>query len=575
MRNADIARVFQDVADLLELKGENPFKIRAYQKAARTIDYLPREIETYLEEGGDLKAIPGVGDAIARKITELVTTGHLKYYEELRQEFPEGISELLTVPGVGPKTARRLASELGISSVEELEQAIAGGRVAGLSRMGEKAAGNIAHHLQALRRKDQRTPIGDALPVVDEVLAALGGMPGVRGLTPAGSLRRFRETIGDIDIMGTADDPERVLNAFVRLPQVTEVLAHGSTKASVITSGGLQVDLRLVEHGQFGSLLQYFTGSKQHNINLRERARRQGLKLSEYGIARVDTGDMELCPTEEDFYDRLGLQYIPPELREGGDEIEAAARGEIPTLVREVDIKGDLHVHSEWSDGRSSIEEMARAAREWGYEYIALTDHSSGRGIAHGLTPERLAEQLEEIEALNRRLDGFRVLSGTEVDIRADGSLDFPDELLSRLDVVVAAVHSAMNQDREKMTRRVLRVLENPHVDILAHPSCRLLSTREPVDIDMEAVLKAAAVHGKAVEVNANPARMDLKDTHAFLAREVGLKLVISTDAHDPSHLGFVRYGVGVARRAWCRAGDILNTRPAADVLASLGNGRG
>ncbi len=312
MHNAEIIRIFQDIADLLELKGGNPFKIRAYQKAARTIDYLPREIETYLEAGGDLKAIPGVGDAIAKKISELVATGRLKYYEELRQEFPEGISELLAVPGVGPKTAHRLVTELGISSVEGLEQAIAGGRVAGLSRMGGKTAENIAHHLQALRRKDQRIPIGDATPVVDEVLAALGGIPGVRGLTPAGSLRRFKETIGDIDIMGTADDPERVLDAFVRLPQVKEVLAHGSTKASVITDRGLQVDLRLVEHGQFGSLLQYFTGSQQHNINLRERAHRQGLKLSEYGIARVDTGETELCPTEEDFYRRLGLQYIPP-----------------------------------------------------------------------------------------------------------------------------------------------------------------------------------------------------------------------------------------------------------------------
>ncbi|MEK7847915.1 MAG: PHP domain-containing protein, partial [Chloroflexota bacterium] len=404
--------------------------------------------------------------------------------------------------------------------------------------------------LQVLRRKDQRIPIGEALPVVDGVLAALGTIPGVRNLTPAGSLRRFRETIGDIDIMGTADEPERVLDAFVRLPQVKEVLAQGPTKASVIVEGGLQVDLRLVEHGQFGSLLQYFTGSKQHNINLRERAHRQGLKLSEYGISPLDTGDTELCPTEEDFYRRLGLQYIPPELREGGSEIEAAARGELPALIREVDITGDLHVHSEWSDGHSPIEEMARAARDMGYDYIAITDHSAGRGIAQGLTPERLGQQLEEIEAVNRRLEGFRVFTGTEVDIRADGTLDFPDELLSRLNVVVAAVHSAMNQPRDKMTRRVLQALENPHVDILAHPSCRLLQAREPVDIDMEAVLQAAAAHGKAVEINANPARMDLKDSHAYLARELGVKLVISTDAHDPSHLRFVRYGVGVARRA-------------------------
>ena len=570
MKNTAIAKVFGDIADLLELKGENAFKIRAYQKAARAIEHYPREMKVMLDQGEDVQNIPGVGEAIAKKTTELATTGRLGYYENLKAEFPEGITNLLSIPGIGPKTANKLSSELGITTVDELEQAIYEGRMAKLFRLGDKTASNVLQQIQALRRKDQRTPIGEALPIVEEILGALHSVPGVRNLTYAGSLRRFRETVGDIDLMGTADKPEEVIGAFVSLPRVGQVLAQGSTKASAIVTGGLQVDLRMVEHDSFGSLLQYFTGSKQHNISLRERGRRQGLKLSEYGITTVATDKLEKFAVEEDFYHRLGLQYIPPELREAQGEVEKAEHEALPKLVELTDIKGDLHTHTDWSDGHNSIEEMALAARDLGYEYIAVTDHSGGRGIAHGLDAERLKKQVAEVRALNEQLSGIRVFSGVEVDIRADGSLDFPHEILAGLDIVIAAVHSAMNQSEERMTRRVLSAIENPDVDIIAHPTCRLLGEREPIAIDLEAIFQATAKHNKIIEINAMPDRLDLNDIHAFRARDLGVKLVIETDAHSIGHLGLMRFGVAVARRAWCEPRHILNTLSLEELLALL-----
>jgi DNA polymerase (family X) len=575
MKNSEVAKVFQDIADLLELKGENVFKIRAYQKAARAIEHHPQELRVMIEEGEDLQSIPGVGEAIAKKTTELITTDKLGYYENLKAEFPQGITTLLAIPGIGPKTANKLSNELGISSVEELEQAINDGRVAKLFRLGDKTADNILHQIQALRRKDQRIPIGEALPIVEEIIAALRSIPGVRNLTAAGSLRRFRETVGDIDLMGTADNPKEIIDAFVALPHVKQVLAQGSTKASVIVNGGLQVDLRMVEHDSFGSLLQYFTGSKQHNISLREKERKQGLKLSEYGITVVATGKLEKFSTEEEFYHRLGLQYIPSELREAQGEIEKAEQGAIPKLVELSDIKGDLHTHTEWSDGHDSIEELALAAQDMGYQYIAVTEHSGGRGIAHGLDMDRLRQQIAEIKALNERLTGIHVLTGIEVDIRADGSLDLPHEILSELDIVIAAVHSAMNQSEEKMTRRVINAIKNPDVDVIAHPTCRLIGEREPVAIDLEAIFQAAAKYNKIMEINAMPDRLDLKDIHAFRARDLGVKLAIGTDTHSVTHLGFMRFGVGVARRAWCEPQHILNTLPLAKLLAVLNRNAG
>ncbi|MBA7600792.1 DNA polymerase/3'-5' exonuclease PolX [subsurface metagenome] len=575
MKNSDIAKVFSDIADLLEIKGENQFKIRAYQRATRAIEHLPVEIEQMVKEGADLQDIPGVGEAIAKKTMELVTTGRLGYYDELRAEFPEGISTLLDIPGVGPKIAIRLCNELGVNSIDDLESAILDGRVASLPRLGDKVAENILRQLQAMRTKERRIPIGEALPVVEEIMAELGECPGLRNLTPAGSLRRFRETVGDIDLMGTADDREGTLDAFVGLPRVKEVLVKGGTKASVLVHGDLQIDLRLVDHDCFGSLLQYFTGSKQHNIALRERGHRKGLKLSEYGITDLKSEVTEKFTDEEAFYQRLGLQFIPPELREGQWEVERAEQKAIPRLIELGDLKGDLHVHSDWSDGHDSIESMALAARARGYQYIAITDHSMGRGVARGLNEERLRRQIAEISSLNEQMDGFRILTGIEVDIRADGTLDLPEDMLSELDIVIAAVHSAMNQEQGKMTERILRAIKSPHVDVLAHPTCRLLGEREPIMVDLEAVFRAAADTNTALEINAMPSRLDLKDMHAFRARELGLKLIITTDAHSASHLDLIRFGVGVARRGWCEAKHILNTRPLKEVAAFLNRERG
>jgi DNA polymerase (family 10) len=565
VKNTEIAKIFQDIADFLELKGEMPFKVRAYQRAARAIEYHPVELEQLVKEGKskELRNIPGIGEAITKKVTELVTTGRLRYYEELRAEFPEGISTLLDVPGIGPKTAMRLSSELGVRNIEDLEKALLEGKVAALYRMGDKTAENILRHLQAMRRKEQRIPLGVALPLVDEIVASLKGCPGLRNLTPAGSLRRFRETIGDIDLMGTAENALEIIEAFTRLPQVREVMAKGTTKASIITArNDLQIDLRVVEHDSFGSLLQYFTGSKQHNIALRERGHKQGLKLSEYGITDLSTGITEKFATEESFYQRLGLQYIPPELREGGQEIERAEQGTLPILVESSDIKGDFHIHTNWSDGHDSIEAMALAARALGYEYIVIADHSAGRGIARGLNEERLRRQVSEIRELNSRLSGIHVVCGAEVDIRADGSLDFPESLLAELDVVIAGVHSAMGQEESKMTQRIIQAMENPWVDIIAHPTCRLLGEREPISVDLEAIFRAAVRTGTALEINAMPERLDLKDIHILRARELGVKLVLGTDAHSTAHLDYMRFGVGLARRGWCEAGHILNTRP-------------
>ena len=569
MNNGEVARVFQDISDLLELKGESLFKVRAYQKAVRSIEHLPVELSQLMAEG-KLREVPGIGEAIEKKITELLNTGHLKYYEELRAEFPEGVISLLQVPGVGPKTAIRLSTELGVKSIEDLEQAILDGRVAGLFRMGDKTAENILRGLQSMRTKEQRIPIGVALPLAEEIMASLQERVAVRNLTPAGSLRRFRETIGDIDLLGTADDAEAVIDAFTTLPQVREVLVKGGTKASIVTNSNLQVDFRVVPHDEFGSLLQYFTGSKQHNINLRERAVRQGLSLNEYGITVVETGQLEEFATEGAFYARLGLQYIPPEFREGTNEIALAEDKKLPEPVNPSDIKGDLHVHSKWSDGRDSIEEMAMAARALGYRYIAITDHSKGLGIAHGLNEERVREQRAEIRRLNESLGDFRILAGIEVDIRADGSLDLPDEVLAELDVVVAAVHSAMGQEQEKITRRMIQAMENPNVDIIAHPTCRLLGAREAIALDMEAIFHAAAGTGTALEINAMPDRLDLRDIHVFRARDLGVKLTLGTDAHATEHLPLMRFGVGIARRGWAGAGHVLNTLPAEGVLAAL-----
>lgn len=571
MKNEEIVKILEDIADFLELKGENIFKARAYQKAARSIEFLSEDIDILVAENR-LRDIPGVGEAISKKLTELITTGHMEYYDKLRAEFPAGIGTLLEVPGIGPHTALLVARELRVTTLEELEKAAEDGRVAGLPRMGEKTAQNILHRIKAYRKKknEQRIPLGTALTVSDSLIAELKKVSGLKNITTAGSLRRFRDTIGDIDIMGTSDDPVEVIHAFTTLSQVREVLEKGTTKASVIVFDGLQVDLRLLDHDSFGSALQYFTGSKQHNIDLRKRAERMGLSLSEYGITNMVTGRLETFVTEEEFYKRQGLDYIPPEIREGQHEIALAEKGMLPCLLEPGDIKGDLHIHSDWSDGNESLAGLAQAAQQRGYQYIAITDHSTGLGIARGLDTKRIHHQIQEIRELNRKLKGIHIFTGMEVDIRANGSLDMPDEVLAELDIVLASVHSGMNQSEEQMTQRVIRAIENPLVDVIAHPTSRLLGEREPVAINLGKVFKAAVKHGTALEINAMPSRLDLKDTHIYQAREMGIKLMINTDSHQAGHLNYMRFGVGTARRGWCEAKDILNTLPIDELKSYL-----
>ena len=571
MNNSQIAGVFEKIAGLLSLKDESTFTIRAYQRAARTIENLPTELSQMVKEESDLRQIPGIGEAISAKIRELVATDRLEYMEKLRAEFPDGILALMDVPGIGPKTALRITTEVGVSSVAELEEAIVEGRLSAMPRLGAKTAENILRHIRSERTKDRRMPIGRAMSAADQVMEALReACPGLHRIDAAGSLRRWRETIGDVDIMGTADDPAAVIDAFVQLPIVDEVLAHGPTKGSVVLHGGLQVDLRMVEGESYGALIQYFSGSQQHNIRLRELANRMGLSLNEYGITDLSTGQMEKFSEEADFYARLGLQYIPPEIREGLWEVEAAARGALPTLVEVGDVRGDLHRHTTEGDGRDPLYVMVDKARSRGLEYLDIIDHSVGTGIADGMDNERLLRHAANVRALDAQLPDIRLLTGSEVDIRADGSMDYPDEILAMLDVVVASVHSAMGQDRETMTARIVRAMHNPHVHIIGHLTTRLLGGREPIDVDVEAVFRAAAETGTALEINAAPDRLDLKDTQVMRARELGASLVISTDAHAAEHMDNMRFGVAVARRGWCRPEDILNTRPAAGFLAFL-----
>ncbi|PKB63454.1 MAG: hypothetical protein BZY80_07215 [SAR202 cluster bacterium Io17-Chloro-G2] len=558
--NQEISQLFESMGALLEIKGDSIFKIRAYQRAARTINDLSFPLSTAVDEGMDLKKIPGIGKAISDKIRELHTTGRVSTYDRLLDELPSGVLSLVDIPGIGPKTALLIGKELGISSIEGVEQSIGDGRLAALPGLGQKAADSILRHIQAIRTKDQRTPIGQALPLAEEIASTLREKcPGIIELFPAGSLRRWEETIGDIDLVGVSSNPGLAAQALVSLPMVKEVLVHGDKKTSVVAEPGVQVDLRFGEPASFGAMLQYFTGSQQHNIRLRDYANRMGLSLNEYGITSRDTGTMEEFLTEAEFYARLGLPYITPELRTGVWELDAALENRLPNLVQSSDLKGDLHLHSEWSDGNDPIEKMVEAAIAQGYQYMALTDHSAGLGIANGLSPERLENQIAILKSMQENCP-ITILCGSEVDIRSDGSMDYSDDILAKLDVVVASVHSAMGQDSATMTQRIIKAMRHPSVTIIGHLSTRLLGQRPPTEFDLEAVLHAARETGTALEINASPERLDLKDTHAYRARELGVPLVINTDSHDHAHLDKNRYGIAVARRAWCEPRHILNT---------------
>lgn len=560
MKNAEVAQLLKNIANLLELKGESIYRIGAYREAARNIEILTEDISVLLQQNR-LQEIPGVGPSIADKIREYLTTGRLDYYEQLKREVSSEPVALLQVPGLGPRRAQYFHKELGISSLEELERAAVEHRLSKLPGIGAKTEAKLLRELRRLRQRTRRLLLSVALTAAEEVVDLLRPSRAILDIEPAGSIRRRKETIGDIDILASSRAPEMVMDAFVTMPIVKEVIARGQTLSSILTRDDLQIDLRVVDPSTYGAALQHFTGSKEHNIALRELALHKGFTVSEYGIFDLDSGKRLGGERETDIYEALGMQFIPPELRENRGEIEAAQRGQLPNLVEERHIRGDLHVHSDWSDGTASIQDMVDTAIELGYDYIAICDHSKALGIARGLSLERLRQQQELIRMLNCKYSPFVILAGTEVDILKDGQLDYPDEVLQTLDLVTASVHSAFGQSREAMTARIIRALRNPYVDVLNHPTGRILLEREPYDVDLEEVLRVAAETGTALEINASPNRLDLDDVWARRAKELGVTLVIDTDAHSPDNLTFMRYGVATARRGWLEPKDVLNTR--------------
>ena len=566
MKNQQIAGMFNEIADLLELKGENVFRIRAYRRAAQNMDNLSRDVSTLSEE--EVIAIPGIGKDLAGKIREYLETGKMAKHEELKKEIPGGVLELLSIPGLGPKKAKMLYDKLKITSVDDLEAAIQKGKLTGLPGIQKKTEENILKGISFLKRGTERRPLGRVLPLADDIVRRMKGSAPVDRIAVAGSIRRGRDTVRDIDILTTSKKPEAVMDAFVKLPHAGRVLSHGETKSSIITDDGIQVDLRVVEEDSFGAALQYFTGSKQHSIKLREMAVRSGLKINEYGVFK---GEKKIGgKKEEDVYTALKLPFIPPELREDTGEIEAALRGQLPDLITLDDIKGDLHVHTKWSDGSHDLDTVVEAARKKGYQYIAITDHTKGLGVAHGLDEARLRDQKKLIDAANEKLRGFVILKGTEVDIRSDGKLDLPEDSLAGLDIVAASVHSGFKQSRDQITKRIISAIRNPCVGIIAHPTGRLIGERDAYAVDMEAVLREAAKYKVAMEINAYPLRLDLNDLHIKMAREYGVPLVISTDTHVTTQFDFMAYGVSVARRGWAEKKDVLNACLYDELMARI-----
>ncbi len=568
MKNQEITKIFNEIADLLEIKGENPFRVRAYRRAAMNIESFSRDVaETSKDE---LMEIPGIGKDLAGKIEEYVKTGKIQSFEDLKKEIPESLNVLLSVPSLGPKTAKLLFEKLNIKDIDTLEQLAREHKLSGLPGIKEKTEENIMKGIEMVKRGMERNPLGKVLPIANDILEQLESSAPVKNLSIAGSIRRYKDTIKDIDILATSNDPKAVMNVFVHIPQVEDVIMQGPTKSSVFIKEGIQVDLRVVEEESFGAALAYFTGSKAHNVRLREIAVKKGLKINEYGVFRERDDKKVGGEREEDIYDILGLPFIPPELREDSGEIEAAFEGKLPRLVEVGDIKGDLHVHSAWSDGSHDFEELAEAARKRGYEYIAITDHSKGLGIARGLTAERLVEQTKEIEKINKRLKGFKLIAGIEVDIKSNGKMDFPDDVLKNMDIVVASIHSGFRQNRAKITERLISAMRNPYVSIIAHPTGRLIGERDPYDVDMKEVLKVARETGTALEINAYPLRLDINDAYAKMAKEMNVSIVINTDTHVTDQFDYMSYGVSIARRGWLEKKDILNTQRHASLMKLL-----
>jgi DNA polymerase (family 10) len=567
MENIDIARIFDEVADLLEIQGGNPFRVRAYRTAARTIQGLAVPAASVAAEG-TLDELPGIGEDLAGKIVTILETGTLPLLRELTARTPEGLVDMLRIPGLGPKRARLLYDTLGIASIDALETAARRGTLAELRGIKDATVRKILRGIADLRGRAGRWRLDEADAYVRPLVAHLRANPAVSAIEVAGSHRRRRETVGDIDILVASSSPGAVIRRFVAYPRVRDVQAEGATRSAVTLDSGLQVDLRVVPAASFGSALHYFTGSKAHNITVRALGLRRGLKINEYGVfkGRRRIGGR----TEEEVFGSVGLPWIPPELREATGEIEAARKGALPRLIELADMRGDLQVHTTYTDGVNDLAEMVEAARAHGHEYIAITDHTRSVRVAGGLTRGEFHRQFREIERIQKRTRGLTILKGAEVDILEDGTLDLDEATLAELDVVVAAVHSKFDMPRTAMTRRIVRALRRRHVQILAHPTGRLIGRREPYPLDFDEVVRAAADHGVALEINAQPERLDLNDVQARAAHEAGVRLVISTDAHRTEELAFMRYGVDQARRAWCEARHVLNTQPIDKLRAAL-----
>lgn len=567
--NADVARLFREIAFLLDMEGV-AFKPRAYEKAAHAIEAMTEPLTDVYRRGGlaALEAIPGVGRSLAEKIAEYLQSGRMSYYEELKAKYPIDLPSLMGIEGVGPKMIRTLYEELGVKTLDDLEQAARQGRIRHLPRFGEKMEQKILKGIEFRRRHGARFLLGEVLPLVDELRQRLAALRDVEIVEIAGSIRRRKETVGDADLLVVSRRPGPVMDFFVAQPEVLHVQTKGETKSSVKLKNGMDVDLRVVERESFGAALQYFTGSKDHNIELRRIAEKKGWKLNEYGLFK---GRRRIAGrTEEEIYEALGLSYIPPELRENQGEIEAAREGRLPRLIPYGSLRGDLQVQTNWTDGANTIEEMALEAKRLGLQYIAITDHTRSLAMTGGSDEKKLLRQMREIDRLNEKLDGIRVLKGAEVNIQRDGTLDIRDDVLAQLDVVGVAVHSHFNLSRQEMTERIVRAMRHPYADILFHPTGRVLHKREPYDVDIDEIIRMAKETGTILEIDAYPERLDLKDEHIRRAVQAGVPLVIDSDAHHLNHFRVLDYGIAQARRGWARSEDILNTLPCDDFLARL-----
>jgi DNA polymerase (family 10) len=565
IHNSDIAEIFNETADLLEIKGENPFRIRAYRNAARTMQSLPKSAAEMISEDGDLTKYQGIGKDLAGKIKEIVETGTFKALEDLKKQVPEELSQLMNISGLGAKRIAKLYKQLKITTLDQLKKTIDSGEIRQIEGFGEKTEHNI---LEEIGRLELEQTHRSKLPVAEEIAGALirylKEAKGIKELQIAGSFRRRKETVKDLDILVTCQQGSKIIDHFTRYEDVQKIVSKGTTRSTVLLRSNFQVDLRVVPQKSFGAAMVYFTGSKEHNIAIRKIAIQKKFKLNEYGVF---SGDKQIAgKTESDIYKKLGLRYIEPELREDRGEVEAARENKLPDLITLENIKGDLHAHSNHTDGRNTIEEMAQAAKEMGYEYIAITDHSQHVTVAGGLKPKEVLKELEEIDKINDKLKDFTILKGTEVDILEDGSLDLPDEILKELDIRVCSVHYKFNLSKKKQTERIIKAMDNRYFNIFAHPTGRLINERNPYEFDMEEVMKAAKDKGCMLELNAHPDRLDLNDIHCKMAKDMGLKMVISTDAHHTSHLKFMHFGIGQARRGWLEPDDFANSRPISEL---------